>query len=104
VASKSRVTKTTDEEAEISCLVGNGKLREEVWQDSTGKVVRYNLTFINHLMYGGDNGRVLGYDVAHGYHHRHFMGQVEEIEFRGYENLSERFFREVATLRKKGRL
>jgi hypothetical protein len=42
--------KTTDEEAEISCIVGRGKLREEVWQDSTGKVVRYNLAFINHFM------------------------------------------------------
>lgn len=92
--------KTTDEEADISCRLGTGKLREEVWQDPSGKVVRYNLAFINHLMYRGDNGRVLGYDVAHGYHHRHFMGSVEEIHFLGYEKLSERFFREVAALRK----
>ena len=103
MAPKSRVVKTADEEASISCLVGRGKLREEVWQDSTGKVVRYNLAFINHFMYRGDNGRVLGYDVAHGYHHRHFMGEVEEIDFPGYKELSERFFREVAIWRKKGR-
>ena len=104
MASKSRVIKTADEEADISCLVGRGKIREEVWQDSTGKVVRYNLAFVNPLMYRGDNGRILGYDAAHGYHHRHFMGKVEEIDFPGYEKLSERFFREVAALRKKGRL
>lgn len=103
MASKIRLTKTADEEAEISCLVGRGKLREEVWQNSAGKVVRYNLAFINHMMYRGDNGRVLGYDVAHGYHHRHFMGEVEEIDFPGYEKLSERFFREVAALRKRRR-
>jgi hypothetical protein len=105
VARKTRVLKTADEEADVSCLVGRGKLREEVWQDSvTGNVVRYNLAFINHLMYGGDNGRVLGYDLAHGYHHRHFMGKVENIDFPGYEKLSEQFLKEVAALRKKGRV
>jgi hypothetical protein len=98
---KSRIFKTADEETDISCIVGRGKLREEVWQDSTGAVVRYNLAFINPFMHPGDNGRVLGYDVAHGYHHRHFMGQIEKIEFPGYEKLSQRFFREVAELRKR---
>ena len=103
MAAKARTVKTVDEEAEISCRVGKAKLREEVSQDSTGKVVRYNLAFSNHLMYRRDHGRVLGYDVAHGYHHRHFMGNVEEISFPGYEKLSERFFKEVAVLRKKER-
>ena len=97
--------KTVDEEAEIACRLGKGKLREEVWQDSaTGEVVRYNLAFINHVMYRGDKGRVLGYDVAHGYHHRHYMGEVEEIAFPGYQRLSERFFKEVAAMRKKSRV
>jgi hypothetical protein len=105
VPRKSQAVKTVDEEVDISCLVGRGKLREEVWQDSTtGKVVRYNLAFINHLIYRGDNGRVLGYDVAHGYHHPHFMGEVQDIDFPGYEKLSARFFKEVAALRKKGRV
>jgi hypothetical protein len=74
-----------------------------VWQDSTGTVVRYNLAFINHLIYRGDNGRVLGYDSAHGHHHRHFMGKAEEIQFPGYETLSRRFFKEVNALMKKER-
>ena len=105
MAGKSRVVKTVDEEAEVSCLMGRGKLREEVWQDSAnGCVVRYNLAFINHFMCRSDNGRVLGYDVAHGYHHRHFMGKVKDIDFPGYEELSKRFFKEVAALRKKGRI
>lgn len=85
MAPKSRLLKTTDEESENSCHMGKGKLREEVWQDSTRNVVRYNLTFINHFLFRSDHGRVLGYDVAHGYHHRHFMGEVEEIDFPGYE-------------------
>lgn len=90
-----------DEEAEISCHVGRGRVREEVWQDAAGNVVRYSLAFINPFMHPGDNGRVLGYDVAHGRHHRHVMGRVEDIDLPGYEKLAERFFKEVRILRKK---
>ena len=45
-----------------------------------------------------DNGRVLGYDDSHGYHHRHFIGRVEPIEFAGYPALVERFVAEVHEL------
>ncbi len=99
---KNRFTKAVNAVAAVHCALGIGKLREEVWVDFQGKVVRYNLAFINHLLYSGDNGRVLGYDCAHGYHHRHFMGCVEKIQFPGYERLSEQFFNEVSVLRKKG--
>ena len=51
-------------------------LRREIWIDGEGRVARYNLAYINHLIYSGDNGRVLGYDSAHGIHHRHFMGKT----------------------------
>jgi hypothetical protein len=50
-----------------------------------------NLAYINHRVCGVDNGRVVGYDNAHGYHHRHLMGQVEPIEFSSYEDVEERF-------------
>ena len=30
--------------------------------DSQGKVVRYNLAYINHDVFQGDNGRVVGYE------------------------------------------
>jgi hypothetical protein len=78
-------------------------MREEVWQDSAGKVLRYNLAYIDHRKCQKDNGRVLGYDSAHGYHHRHWMGTVEAIEFPGYEVLVTRFCEEVAALCKKGK-
>jgi hypothetical protein len=84
-------------------FTGEGQMREEVWQDSDGKVVRYNLAFIDHRKYKGDNGRVLGYASAHGNHHRHWMGRVEAIEFPGYEELVTRFCKEVAVLCKKGK-
>ena len=95
------MTKVTDVAVEIPCLAGPGKIREEVWHDETGQVARYNLAFINRFLCRRDNGRVLGYDRAHGYYHRHYMGQVEEVDFPGYEELSTRFYREVSALRKK---
>jgi hypothetical protein len=48
-----------------------------------------------------DNGRVLGYDNSHGHHHRHFMGQVQDIEFDDYESLAARFRAEVHELWRK---
>lgn len=56
---------------------GNGLLRREVWVNEQGQVSRYNLAYINHLIFSGDHGRVVGYDNAHGYHHRHYMGVME---------------------------
>lgn len=59
--------------------------------NGTTKVTRYNLAYINPLVHAGDNGRVLGFDNAHGYHHRHFMGQVDAVDFVNYEATVERF-------------
>ncbi len=60
---------------------------------SQGKTVvtRYNLAYINSSICRRDNGRVLGFDNAHGYHHRHFMGGIEPVEFETYEAILERF-------------
>jgi hypothetical protein len=53
---------------------------------------------VNPLIYAGDHGRVLGYDVAHGSHHRHYMGEVSGIAFDRYERIEARFYREWAAL------
>lgn len=39
-------------------------------------MLRYCLAYINPTIFAGDNGRVLGYDNAHGFPQRHCMGQV----------------------------
>ena len=86
----------------ISKKRGNGILSREVWVDlKTGQVTRYSLAYINHRICGLDNGRVLGYDNAHGYHHRHFMGTVEPIDFSSYVEIEERFEREWLKLREE---
>jgi hypothetical protein len=83
--------KVFDDSWSLSSKNGNGILRREVWEDDNGRVVRYNLAYINHKVFQNDNGRVVGYDNAHGSHHRHYLGIVESIEFISFEDIEERF-------------
>lgn len=94
---KSSVRTTT---IEIHRLRGKRKgalLKEQVWFEHE-KVVAYSLAYINLRRCSVDNGRVLGYDNSHDYHHRHFMGKVEAVEFTTYVALVERFIGEVHEL------
>ncbi|WP_263410608.1 DUF6516 family protein [Terriglobus tenax] len=103
VTGKHLLRKTVDEEAPIRCAAGRGLLREEVWENAKGEVVRYNLAFIQHVLCVKDNGRVLGYDNAHGKHHRHQCGFVSDFVFAGYEALVLQFAEQVEVLRRKKR-
>ncbi len=93
--------KAIDESAIVRCAVGIGELREEVWIDASGKEVRYNLAFINHHLYAADNGRVLGYDTAHGSLHRHYAGNIKMIEPAPYCEIFDRFLEEVQALKQR---
>ncbi len=69
----------------------------EVWGiQAKGKmtVTRYALAYINHAICQVDNGRVLGFDNAHGYHHRHYMGKIKPVVYVSYEANLERFQQE----------
>lgn len=93
-------TKVVDEIHKIPDKRGNGVLRREVWvDDSTGEVTRYNLAYINHRLFAGDNGRVVGYDNAHHGHHRHCFGSIEAVDFSGFEDVEARFERDWTALR-----
>jgi hypothetical protein len=63
-------------------------------------VVRYNLAFLLPHLFYPDNGRVLGFDNAHGVHERHFMGEVQVVEFENYESTANRFYVEVEAIRR----
>ena len=85
------------ERFELKQKSGGGLLRFEVWgYQESGKTVvtRYNLAYINHSICHVDNGRVLGFDNAHDYHHRHYMGEVTAVEFLSYEATLETFQQE----------
>lgn len=69
--------------------------------DGKGQVTRYNLAYINHNLYQRDNGRVLGYDNAHGIHHRHRMGIVEPVIFTSFEDIETRFQQDWQALREQ---
>jgi hypothetical protein len=100
----SKPVKVTDEIAAVACAIGDGLIREEVWKDATGTIVRFNLAFINFHLFAGDNGRVLGYDTAHGQTHRHFAGTVESIKPATYGKILERFIAEVSGLKTRRKL
>jgi len=93
--------KVIDESHKISDKRGNGKLRREVWVDKQGNVTRYNLAYINHHVYSGDNGRVIGYDNAHDGHHRHYLGRVEPVKFVSFEDIEVQFEQAWTELRNK---
>ena len=86
--------------AEVYRLKGKrkgGVLKDEAWWED-GQVVAYNLAYINRRISRVDHGRVLGYDNSHGYHHRHFMGKTEPVEYISYDVLVKRFYRELHEL------
>lgn len=59
-------------------------------------MVKYSIAYINHLLFAGDNGRVLGYDNAHNYHHKHYFGDIMPVtDFVNYQDLIERFEEEL---------
>ena len=80
---------------------GNGLLKRRIWVNEDDEVTRYSLTYINHHIHAGDNGRVLGYDNAHNYHHRHYMGETEPVVFKNLEDIESRFQQEFEVIHEK---
>ncbi|MCB8745433.1 helix-turn-helix transcriptional regulator [Rhodoferax sp. U2-2l] len=83
----------------ISQKRGNGQLRREIWVDAQDQVTRYNLAYINHALHGADNGRVVGYDNHHGYHHD--FGVVAAVEFTSFDDIEDQFQIDWTALRGK---
>lgn len=95
--------KVLDVSTRLAKKRGNGILRREIWVDGTGEVIRYNLAYINHDIFQGDNGRVVGYDNAHGTHHRHYKGKVETVKFQSFEDIEDRFEADWTVFSRKGK-
>jgi hypothetical protein len=78
-----------------------GLIKIEAWEDENGDIVRYNMAYINHAIFADDNGRVIGYDNAHNYHHKHYFGKIFRVEnFRNYKELLRQFEKEIKEISK----
>ena len=83
--------KVIDEKYIVPLEKGGGLIKFEAWEFEK-RVVKYNMAYINKNIFIGDNGRVLGYDNSHNYHHKHYFGEIEEIDdFSSFEELVKRF-------------
>lgn len=98
-----RHKKVIDDVVTLPAKQNNGILKYSVSVNSKGKITRYSLTYINPHLCAIDNGRVLGFDNCHGYHHRHYMGKEEDIDFRTYDEIAERFEKEWRALHEKAK-
>jgi hypothetical protein len=102
MAKRVRPRKAVDDTDQVRCKSGSYCIiREEVYVDNASAVVKYNLVFIHPGLCQTDNGRVLGYDNAHGRHERHWMGSVQLVGFVSYERILRRFLDEVEALKEK---
>lgn len=66
-------------------------------------VAKYRLAYVNFSLCQKDNGRVLGFDMAHGFHHEHRMGRVTEVVFENFEALEVRFEKEFRAYHEQAR-
>jgi len=93
---KTKFKKIVSEQFPIKSKQGGGIIKIDVWENENGEVVKYSLAYINHLLFSGDNGRVIGYDNTHNYHHKHYFGEISEVDnFTNYQDLIDRFEKEI---------
>ena len=88
--------KIVDELFPIKEKYGGGQVKIEAWGDNYGNIVKYSMAYINYAIFTEDNGRVIGYDNTHNYHHRHSFGEIFPVEdFTTYKDIVDRFEKEV---------
>ncbi len=93
---KNQFTKVVSEQFPINQKRGGGIIKIEAWENEKGQIVKYSMAYINSLIFSEDNGRVLGYDNTHNYHHKHYLGEISEVDdFTNYEELVKRFEKEI---------
>jgi len=95
---KKNYIKVIDEQFIISSDKGGGIIKFEAWEFEDA-IVKYNMAYINKNIYPNDNGRVIGYDNSHNFHHKHYLGQITELDdFISYQELVQRFKNDIKEL------
>ncbi|MCD6185447.1 MAG: transcriptional regulator [Deltaproteobacteria bacterium] len=93
---KTKFKKIVSEQFPVNHKKGGGILKIEVWENEKREIVKYSMAYINHLIFSDDNGRVIGYDNTHNFHHKHYFGEISEVsDFISYQNLVDRFEKEI---------
>ncbi len=93
---KHKFKKVVAEQFTINQKRGGGIVKIDAWENKQGEIKKYSMAYINHLIFSEDNGRVIGYDNTHNYHHKHYFGKISEVEnFTNYQELVERFEKEI---------
>jgi uncharacterized protein YfaT (DUF1175 family) len=88
---KRSYTKVIDEQFIIPSKQGGGIIKFEAWEYKNN-IVKYNMAYINKSIFSNDNGRVIGYDNSHNFHHKHYFGEITELDdFINYQELVKRF-------------
>ena len=91
MAKKKNYTKVIDEQFIVPYKQGGGIIKFEAWEYEN-KIVKYNMAYIYKSVFPNDNGRVIGYDNSHNFHHKHYFGQIIELnDFVNYQELVKRF-------------
>ena len=93
---KDKYSEVVEESFTVKEKHGGGLIKIEAWEDSNGNVVKYSLAYINQRLCFKDNGRVVGYDNSHHYHHKHYFGDIIPIDdFVSYEEIVNRFENDI---------
>jgi len=92
---KKNYLKVIDEQFIVPSSNGGGIIKFEAWEYDE-RIIKYNMVYINKNIFPNDNGRVTGYDNSHEFHHKHYFGQITELDdFVTYEDLVIRFQNDV---------
>ena len=95
MAKKNNYLKVVNEQYVLPQNLGSGFIKIEAWELNK-EIVKYSMVYINKSIYPNDNGRVLGYDNAHNFHHKHYFGEIFELDdFINYQDLVTRFQNDI---------
>ncbi len=92
---KKNYIKVIDEQFIVPSEKGGGIIKFEAWEFEN-LIIKYNMVYINKNVFPNDNGRVMGYDNSHNFHHKHYFGQITELDdFISYQELVQRFRNDI---------
>jgi len=92
---KKNYIKIIDEKFIVPYDKGGGIIKFEAWEYEN-HIVKYNMVYVNKNIFPNDNGRVMGYDNSHNFHHKHYFGEIYELDdFVNYQELVQRFKNDI---------